>query len=101
MQPDWRQEEAKARQKIHLCVLSLANSHGNKQLTTNDSNTLAKILLICFSGYLPPHLQVEWLQMHYTCSNPRAGLIVEQDRIAKGGQDASHKQQNHQHEFRE
>lgn len=103
MQPDLRQEEAKARNKIHLYLLSLANSHGNKQLTTNDSNTLAKILLICFAGYLPPHLQVEWLQIHYTCSNPRAGLIVEQHRMAtcKGGQDASHKQRNQQREFRE
>jgi len=103
MQSDLRQEEAKARNKIHLCLLSLANSHGNKQLTTNDSNTLAKILLVCFAGYLPPRLRVEWLQMHYTCSNPRAGLTVEQDRMAtrKGGQAASHKQQYQRREFRE
>lgn len=103
MRPDLRQEDAEARNKIHLCLLSLANSHGNKQLTTNDSNMLAKILLICFAGYLPPHLQVEWLQMHYTCSNPQAQLILEQDRMAarKDGQDASHTSQNQQHEFGE
>lgn len=41
--------------------------------------------------------------MHHTCSNPRARLISEQDRMAtcKGGQDASQKQQNRQREFRE
>lgn len=55
MRPDLRQEEAEARNKIHLCLLSLANSHGNKQLTTNDSNMLAKILLVfCWLPSLTP-----------------------------------------------
>lgn len=39
--------------------LSLTNSHGNMKLLTNDSNMLAKILLICLAGYLPPHFQAE------------------------------------------
>lgn len=55
MQPDLR-----LKQGIRFTSLrSLTNSHGNKKLLTNDSNMLAKILLICLVGYLPPRFQGE------------------------------------------